>query len=70
MKETNLATCKLCQVIKTRTQDGMFDDRNKRWVDEHNRMWNGRTCPDCQALKAKSNMRKLRKKDRDEQSSL
>lgn len=47
-EEINLSTCRgPCGELKTRKQDGEFDSKNKRWVDETGRQWNGRKCPDC-----------------------
>lgn len=46
-EEINLSTCRICGQIKTRKQAGEFDSKNKRWIDETDRQWNGRKCPDC-----------------------
>lgn len=46
-EESNLTKCKVCQEIKMRIQDGMFDHKNKRWVGEDGTQWVGKKCPDC-----------------------
>ena len=46
-KESNMTKCKVCGLLKRRILDGKFDDKNKRWVNEGNRLWNGKVCPDC-----------------------
>ncbi len=55
--------CKICGEMKVRIHNGSYDSRNKRFVDESGKQWNGRVCPDCHANKSKSNMRVLRKKN-------
>lgn len=62
MKEENdLSTCRLCEKIKPRRFVGKFDDKNKKYVDEHGKLWNGRTCPQCHTDRARNNMKRLRK---------
>jgi hypothetical protein len=45
--ELDLAYCKVCQHKKMRIQVGKYDDRNKRFLDETGKAWNGRVCPQC-----------------------
>lgn len=59
--EANLSKCTSCQGIKQRIQAGKQPDgKNKIWVDEHGKRWNGRKCPDCVIEGMKSRMSKLR----------
>lgn len=52
--EANKTTCKSCQQIKFRIQNGKFaNGRDKRWVDEFGRQWSGHKCPDCNANRVK-----------------
>ena len=65
-QEINIETehkrqCKNCLLFKPRIRAGMYpDERNFRWVDANDRLWNGRLCPDCNAIRAKSTMQKIR----------
>ena len=60
-KETSTVICKVCKELKTRIQDGMFDHKNKRWIDENGVLYNGRVCPSCHKAKQAENQRKKRK---------
>lgn len=64
MEAPTKATCKSCKEYKLRVQDGMFDARNKRFVDHTGRAWNGRRCPDCHGTAARKNMQHLRFKEK------
>lgn len=51
--------CKICEEEKTRIQIG----RRKTgpiFVNEMQKEWNGRTCPECNVLRSKGNMQKFR----------
>lgn len=63
MEESNVTTCRVCNQLKVRKQDGLFKSKNKKWVDETGHQWNGRTCPDCNRLRARGYMCKVRKED-------
>jgi hypothetical protein len=76
MIESNKTICKKCQQMKTRTEDGKYpNSKNKRYIDDQGKLWNGKTCPDCQKNKTKENMKQMRfnrqleKKDDDQTSS-
>lgn len=43
--------CKSCGKVKRRTHVGYFDDKNKKWVQEDGKAWNGHTCGDCHCKK-------------------
>lgn len=48
MSETNLTHCKICNELKSRIQDGNYNNsKDKRWRDNHGSLWVGRCCPDC-----------------------
>jgi len=47
-----------------RVQDGQFNLKDKRWMDEQGRLWNGNTCPSCNLERAKGVMKKARVKRR------
>lgn len=52
--QSDFSTCRgPCGGIKVRKLAGSFDGRNKRYVDEHGSLWNGRTCPGCHRHKVK-----------------
>jgi hypothetical protein len=65
-EEINKSTCRVCGEIKTRIQAGEFDSKNKRWIDETGKQWNGRKCPDCvvQIQKEKQRERRAKAKKR------
>lgn len=58
--ENDLSTCRKCNLIKVRILSGTFDGRNKRFVDDKGRLWNGRCCPDCNNERIRLQMQKLR----------
>ena len=63
MSEIRKTLCKVCNESKNRIQFGTFgDSKNKRWVDETGKQWNGRVCPECQRKRSLVNMHKLRGK--------
>jgi Zn-finger protein len=59
-EESDLSTCKICSKIKLRRLVGKFDDKNKKYIDENGKLWNGRKCPLCHQKSIKENMKKLR----------
>lgn len=64
MEEKNLSTCRVCQESKMRIEDGKYGaSRNKRWRDEHGKIWRGRVCPDCHKSEMKNRMIKTRSKE-------
>lgn len=60
MEEKNQTICKTCREIKPRIADGKFDGKNKRWRDDHGKLWNGRLCPKCTVEQVKSQQQKKR----------
>ena len=54
--------CKVCKLIKLRKQDGMYDHKNKKFVDENGWSWNGRICPVCELERVRNKMREKRSK--------
>jgi hypothetical protein len=63
-KEPEMRQCKVCNQLKVRVQDGQFNLKDKRWMDERGRLWNGRTCPGCNLERAKKTMKQTRVKKR------
>lgn len=59
-KEHNMATCKVCQQLVTKITDHKYDTKNFRYVDEHGKFWNGKTCPACHKLAMKARMQAKR----------
>jgi hypothetical protein len=55
--ETNLRACKKCNVLKQRIEVGKFDARNKKFIDEHGKLWSGSYCPPCNQERVKLAMR-------------
>ena len=66
--EANLRVCKGCRVLKQRIQHGYFTShmkenaKDKRWVDETGKLWNGSLCPVCNVDRMKEKMRVKRLK--------
>lgn len=61
--EQYLAVCKICQEEKLRKPDGVFGNgKDRRWIDENQKIWNGRRCGDCQAKKMRNHQQVKRKK--------
>lgn len=49
MNDIQKKQCKVCSEIKYRIQMGKFaSGKDKRWVDDTGKQWNGFVCPDCQ----------------------
>lgn len=60
LNEENLHTCKVCKKLRTRKQDGLFNKKDKRWMDEDGLLWSGKVCGSCNRERAKETMRKAR----------
>ena len=61
--EKNDRLCKRCALLKPRIESGRFPDgKNKKYVDESGKLWNGSVCPDCNVSRSHNNMNKLRSK--------
>lgn len=69
-KESNLRLCKKCNEVKRRTLAGKFPDgRDKRYVDDSGKLWNGSMCPSCNAERAREVMSAKRKRKANDQVS-
>jgi len=51
MEEINKRKCIMCQELKTRIEAGKFNKKDKKWVDENGKLWNGSRCPACVVVK-------------------
>lgn len=59
-----LAICSVCQLQKVRNAAGKFPNgRDTKYVNEKERSWNGKKCPDCQGKKMGARMKAKRAKD-------
>lgn len=58
--ESNLTVCKVCGELKERIHIGLFNDKDKKYVDLSNKLWNGLCCPPCNQKRCKENMKKKR----------
>jgi hypothetical protein len=58
--ESNLRICKTCRILKTRTQTGNYNTKDKRYNDETGKAWNGSNCPSCSKERLKLHMRTKR----------
>jgi hypothetical protein len=59
--EIDISKCSgVCGKLKLRKHVGTFDGKNKRFVDESGRLWNGRKCPDCHKNKVKVDTKEKR----------
>lgn len=57
MIEFNERICKDCGKIKKRILAGMFNTKDKKWVDENQKLWNGSRCPECVVAKNRNKAR-------------
>lgn len=55
--ESNLRLCKICKQLKTRTEAGRYNTKDKKFVDEVGKAWMGSTCPPCNQERVKIKMR-------------
>lgn len=60
--EEQFFKCKICNEVKKRILAGMYDAKNKRWVDENGRDHSGRVCSSCHSSRVKYSMKRLRHK--------
>lgn len=59
--DSNQVKCKVCQVIKTKIENGLYpNQKTKRYVDEFGKQWSGKTCPECNRTRAKMTMKAAR----------
>lgn len=61
--ESNVRLCKVCRQLKTRTEVGKYNIKDKKYVDENYKAWNGSTCPSCALEKVRNLMRLKRIKN-------
>lgn len=61
MSEENLRHCKVCNELKERIDAGKFNQKDKKFVDKNNKLWNGNVCPTCVVAKSRERMRITRK---------
>lgn len=63
-KPDTFAICKVCNEKKVRNPAGKFSNgRDTKYVDEHNKLWNGKRCSDCQATKMRAHQKVKRSKN-------
>lgn len=60
MQVKQLKQCKVCLKYLLRIQDGYFNYKDKRWVDDKGAQWNGLKCPDCVRSGMKIHQQKVR----------
>ncbi len=62
--EVNRKKCKVCGEEKNRIAAGKFpNNRDKRWIQDDGKLWNGLTCGDCNVKASFNKMRKHRGKE-------
>lgn len=59
--ETKLVECKVCKERKEFSCLSKFPNGVKKWTDEDGLICNGKTCGQCNRLRAKGVMKKVRK---------
>jgi len=61
--DTNKRHCKVCKVLKNRTEIGKWTEsgKDKKFVDETGKTWNGNICPSCHVEIVKLKLREKRK---------
>lgn len=60
MIETNMRKCKVCQRMVVRTLCGKFNVKDKRYIDNNGKQWMGNTCPKCNLIRSRLNMKRKR----------
>lgn len=58
--EINKRVCKVCGQLKDRILVGKFDNRNKKYIDESGRSWNGNCCGECHKESIRRRMQAMR----------
>lgn len=58
--EINKTICKTCGQIKDRIADGKYNAKDKKWIDETGKPWNGKCCGSCNSNRVKELMRNKR----------
>ncbi len=51
--EINKTLCKKCGKVKDRISAGKFNSKDKKWVDEFGKAWNGKVCSICNLERVK-----------------
>lgn len=67
--ETNKRVCKTCMVEHLRILVGKFNNKDKKFVDEHGMTWNGHTCGYCNRLRVRSAMARLNERKKAEKKA-
>lgn len=64
-REENEVICMKCGQLKKKIEAGYYpgSKKTKRYVDQNNKIWNGKTCPDCNRKRAKRTMQSSRMKN-------
>lgn len=63
-KPDTFAICNVCNETKVRNPAGKFPNgRDTKHVNEKDRSWNGKRCPDCQGKKMGAHMKAKRNTD-------
>lgn len=59
--EQNKRKCRACGAEKNRIAAGKFpNNRDKKWVGDDGKLWNGCVCGECNVSRAGDTMKKLR----------
>lgn len=62
-RESSKIKCTFCSKVFTRYLAGRYPNgKDKKWVDDKDREFSGRTCPSCHASRAAKYKRKTKKK--------
>lgn len=69
-EESDFSICRKCGGRKLRKFVGYFDEKNKKYVDEQGRLWNGRKCGSCAQNMSKLSMRAKRKLEKDAKTGI
>jgi hypothetical protein len=59
--ESNLTKCKVCGELKQKIDLGFYEGKkDKKYVDENNKRWNGKQCPSCHNNRVRTDKRNKR----------
>ncbi len=62
MSDADYKICKLCSERKLRLTVGKYPSGNKKYQDDQGRLWNGRTCGECNNKRLSTTMKSTRKR--------
>lgn len=61
MSESNMVVCKKCELLKIKIEAGKYPKgKTKKYIDQFGKLWNGKTCAECNKDRCKNSMKASR----------